>query len=176
MPLSRKVSGSRFGIVGLGRIGLAIASRLSPFGSIAYTGSGEKPVPYRFEPDLIELARWSDVLILSAPANAMTRNLIDARTLDALGPQGYLVNIARGSLVDEPALIAALAGGRIAGAALDVFANEPVVPAELHQLPNVMLTPHIGSATSQTRRGMEQLVLDNLDAYLAGTPLPTPLV
>lgn len=176
IALSRRVSGSRFGIVGLGRIGLAIAARLSPFGPISYTATSEKPAPYRFEPDLTELARWSDVLIVSALANSKTRHLIDSKIIDALGPQGYLVNISRGALVDEPALIAALTEGRIAGAALDVFANEPNVPAELRQLPNVVLTPHVASATSETRHAMAQLVLDNLDAHFAGTALPSQLV
>ena len=174
-PPGRTVSGRRFGIVGLGRIGGAIAARLAAFGPIAYTGRRPKDVPYRFEPDLTELARASDVLVLALAANADTRNLIDAGVLEALGAEGYLVNVARGSVVDEAALIAALVEGRLAGAALDVFADEPNVPAALIASDRLVLTPHIASATVETRVRMAELVLENLDAFLAGKPLPSVL-
>jgi len=177
MPLARKVSGRRFGIVGLGRIGAAIAERLSAFGPVSYTGRTPKAAaPYAYVADLAELAQNSDVLVLSCAANAQTKALIGPAILDALGPSGVLVNVARGAVVDEAALIGALAEGRIAGAALDVYADEPRVPKALIGMPNVILTPHIASATEEGRRRMAELVLENLDAYFAGTPMPTALV
>ncbi|HUO21744.1 MAG TPA: 2-hydroxyacid dehydrogenase [Caulobacteraceae bacterium] len=175
-PLARKVSGRRFGVVGLGQIGGAIAARLSPFGPVAYTDLAEKPGPYRFAPNLLALAESSDVLILASSANASTRHLVNDAVLRALGPEGYLVNVARGSLVDEDALTAALAQGRIAGAALDVFADEPRVPEALIAAPGTVLTPHIGSATVETRQAMADLVIANLRAFIAGAPLPSALV
>lgn len=176
MPLGRKVSGRCFGILGLGRIGQAIAARLVPFGSIAYADTAPKAVPYRYFSDRLELARACDVLVLSAAADASTRNLVGRSTLDALGPDGYLVNVARGSLVNESELIAALVEKRIAGAALDVFADEPRVPVQLLDLPNVLLTPHIASATVEARENMARLVLANLTSYFSGTAMPTALV
>jgi lactate dehydrogenase-like 2-hydroxyacid dehydrogenase len=175
-PLARKVTGCRFGIVGLGRIGSAIAERLVAFGPVSYTGTAPKPVPYRFEADLAALARDSDVLVLACPANAATRHLIGAAVLEALGPKGYLVNVARGSVVDEAALIAALDAGTLAGAALDVFEDEPNVPEALRASDRTLLTPHIASATAETRIRMAELVLENLDAFVQGGPLPTALV
>ena len=172
-PLGRQVSGRRFGIVGLGAIGSAIAARLVAFGAVAYTGPRRKPAPYAFHPDVIELARVSDVLVIACSANASTRHLINPAALAALGPQGFLVNVSRGSVVDETALIAALNDGGIAGAALDVFENEPHVPEALRASPKVVLTPHIASATVEGRARMAAMVLENLDAFLAGTPLPT---
>ncbi len=163
-PLARKVSGRRFGIVGLGHIGSAIATRLAPFGPVAYTGPGRKNVPYDFHPDALSLARASEVLVLACPANAATRHLVDMAVLDALGPQGYLVNVARGAVVDEPALIAALTAGRLAGAALDVYENEPNVPQALRECPRVILTPHMASATIETRRRMAEMLFASLDA------------
>ena len=176
MPLARKVSGRRFGIVGLGRIGAAIAARLSAFGPVSYTGRAPKAAPYAYVADLEALARGSDVLVLSCAANAQTRGLIGPAVLDALGPRGVLVNVSRGAVVDEPALIAALAQGRLAGAALDVYADEPRVPEALIGMPNVILTPHIASATEEGRRRMAELVLENLDAHFAGAPMPSALV
>jgi lactate dehydrogenase-like 2-hydroxyacid dehydrogenase len=168
-PLARKVSGRRFGIVGLGHIGSAIAARLTAFGPVAYTGPHRKPhEAYIFHANAGELAAASDVLVIACPANASTHHLIDAAVLDALGPEGYLVNVARGSVVDEPALITALDAGRIAGAALDVFENEPHVPAELIASQKVVLTPHVASATVETRMHMSDVVLANLDAFLSG--------
>lgn len=175
LPLARKVTGRRFGIVGLGRIGSAIADRLRAFGPVAYTGRAQKPVDLPFHPDAASLAAASDVLIVAAAASAETRHLIDARVLEALGPGGVLVNVARGSVVDEAALVAAIEGGRIAGAALDVFADEPNVSSALIDSDRTMLTPHIASATVETRAAMAALVLDNIDAFLAGRPLPTPI-
>jgi lactate dehydrogenase-like 2-hydroxyacid dehydrogenase len=171
-PLARKVSGKRFGVLGLGQIGHAIALRLSPFGPVSWSGPRQKPVPWTYHADVFSLARASDVLIVACPANATTRHLVDARVIEALGPQGYLVNISRGAVVDETALASALTAGRLAGAALDVFENEPHVPPSLLALPNTVLTPHVASATHETRRRMADLVLSNLDAWLQGKPLP----
>lgn len=174
--LAHKVTGRRFGIVGLGNIGSAIAARLAPFGPVAYTGPRRKPVPYSFHENVLGLATDSDVLVVACPANSATHHLIGAAVLGALGAEGYLVNISRGAVVDEAALIAALDGGRIAGAALDVFEKEPHVPAELLASEKVVLTPHVASATVETRKLMSDIVLGNLDAYLAGEPPPTAVV
>jgi lactate dehydrogenase-like 2-hydroxyacid dehydrogenase len=176
-PLARKMTGRRFGILGLGRIGRAVAARVAGFGgSIAYTDRAAFDVPYAFYPDPVVLAAACDTLIVTAAASAATRGLVDRAVLDALGPDGVLVNVARGSIVNEPELIAALRDGRIGGAALDVFADEPNVPPELRALDNVVLTPHVASATFETREAMGRLVLANLDAFFAGTAMPTALV
>jgi lactate dehydrogenase-like 2-hydroxyacid dehydrogenase len=153
--------------VGLGQIGLATARRLAAFGPVAYTGPNRKEVPYSFHPTPLDLARAVDVLVLTLPANAATRHLIDGPVLEALGPQGWLVNVARGAVVDEAALIAALEAGRIAGAALDVFQDEPRVPEALRRSPRVVLTPHVGTATQETRRLMDEIVLASLASVLA---------
>jgi lactate dehydrogenase-like 2-hydroxyacid dehydrogenase len=171
-PLGRKVTGRRFGILGLGQIGLAIAQRLTAFGPVAWSGPREKDVAWPYHADVLSLARASDVLLVACPANATTRHLVDARVIEALGPQGYIVNISRGAVVDEAALAVALAEGRLAGAGLDVFENEPHVPESLRRLPNTVLTPHVASATHETRRHMADLVLANLDAFVQGRPLP----
>jgi lactate dehydrogenase-like 2-hydroxyacid dehydrogenase len=177
MPLARKMSGARLGLVGMGRIAQAIAQRALAFGmSIAYTARSAKPaLPYAFHATPAALAAASDFLVVITPGGAATRKLIDAKVLDALGPKGYLVNVARGSVVDESALIAALQKGTIAGAALDVFENEPHVPDALRAMDNVVLTPHIGSATTATRHAMAELAFKNLVAHFAGRPLPTPV-
>lgn len=172
MPLARRVSGKRFGIIGLGRIGEAIALRLAAFGPVAYTSRERKLVPWDHLPDEASLAAVSDVLIVACAANAATRGMVDRTVLDALGPEGYLINIARGSVVDETALVAALESRRLAGAALDVFAEEPHVPAALRMAENTVLAPHIGSATHETRAAMARAVLANIDAFLAGAELP----
>jgi lactate dehydrogenase-like 2-hydroxyacid dehydrogenase len=174
--LGRKVSGRHFGIIGLGRIGAAIASRLATMGPVAYSATAEKTVPYRYVAAPLQLARECDVLILAMAANASTFGLVGRNILNALGPDGILVNVARGSVVNEPELIAALLEKRIAGAALDVFANEPKVPEALRAMPNVVLTPHIGSATLETRAGMARMVLGSLNAYFTGTAVPNTLV
>ncbi|MEP6791957.1 MAG: 2-hydroxyacid dehydrogenase [Ramlibacter sp.] len=177
MPLATRVSGARLGIVGLGRIGQAIAQRAAAFGmSIAYTSRTQKPgTAYRYFPSAEALAAEVDFLVLITPGGAGTRKLVNAQVLKALGPQGYLVNVARGSVVDEAALIEALQGGLIAGAGLDVFENEPNVPEALRAMDNVVLTPHIGSATKQTRQAMADLAAGNLAAHFAGKPLLSPV-
>ena len=177
LPLGRKVSGARLGIVGMGRIGQAIAHRAAAFGmSIAYTARSAKPeLAHRYFPSAAELAAQSDFLVVITPGGAATRKLIDAEVLKALGPQGCVINVARGSVIDETALIEALRSGTIAGAALDVFESEPDVPQALREMDNVVLTPHIGSATGQTRRAMANLAFANLRARFAGEPLPTPV-
>lgn len=177
LPLSRKVSGARLGVVGLGRIGQAIATRAESFGmSIAYTTRTQKAgCAYTYYPDAEALARAVDFLIVITPGGAATRGLIDAKVLAALGPEGYLINVARGSVVDQQALVHAVTTGGIAGAALDVFEDEPNVPAELRSHDNVVLTPHMASGTWQTRRAMAQLAFDNLQAHFSGKPLLTPL-
>jgi lactate dehydrogenase-like 2-hydroxyacid dehydrogenase len=177
MRLAACARGKRLGILGLGRIGKALARRAEALGMrVAYHGRRPQPdIAYPFHGDLVDLARDSDVLALTCPGGAETRGLVDAAVLEALGPAGYLVNVARGSVCDEPALVAALVEGRIAGAGLDVFADEPNVPEALLGLDNVVLQPHAASATDETRDAMAQLVVDNLAAHFAGKPLLTPV-
>lgn len=172
-PLARKVTGIQLGIVGLGRVGHAIAKRARAFNmTINYTDLHEQPHSgYHFVGDLIELARRSDVLILAASAD-QGHAIITPAVLQALGAKGYLINVARGKLVDEPALIAALSNGTIAGAGLDVFADEPQVPDALRALGNVVLQPHRASATEQTRLAMGEIVLANLQACFTGATQP----
>ncbi len=176
--LTTKATGKRAGIVGLGRIGKAIARRLAAFDmEIAYHGRHAQPeVPYAYHASVVDLAAWADFLIVATPGGAGTKHLINKEVLEALGTKGSLINIARGSIVDEAALIRALRDGVIKGAGLDVFENEPHVPAELLALDNAVLLPHIGSATIETRSAMAQLVLGNLAAHFAGQPLLTPVV
>jgi len=177
IALGKKVSGARLGIVGLGRIGKAIAQRAQAFGmSIDYTARSQKPdVDYTYYPTAAALAAQVDFLVVITPGGAGTRHLIDAKVLQALGPQGYLINVARGSVVDEAALVAALQAGTIAGAGLDVYANEPHVPQALWTLPHVVLTPHMASATHETRQAMADLAYANLHAGVTGAPLRTPV-
>jgi lactate dehydrogenase-like 2-hydroxyacid dehydrogenase len=161
--LGRSISRMKVGIVGLGTIGSAIAKRLRAFGSqIAYFGPSRKAVDMPYYDDVAQLARDSDMLILTCPLSSATHHLIDANVLDALGPDGYLVNIARGPVVDESALIAALASDKLTGAALDVFEHEPEVPDALLRDRRLVLTPHIGSGTVETRRAMAEHVVDAL--------------
>ena len=169
-PLTRGIAGKRIGIVGLGRIGVTIAEKLQAFHcDVVYHGRTEKPdVPYPYYPDLTGMARDCTALIVITPGGPGTHHLIDAPVLDALGPDGYLINIARGSVVDEAALIAALKAGRVGAAGLDVFENEPQVPEELLAMDQVVLQPHQGSATVETRRAMGDRIVDNLAAYFAG--------
>lgn len=178
LGLGRKFSALRFGILGLGRIGKAIARRLEGFDvSIAYHDIvGQQDVAYTNYATPQELAAAVDVLIIAAAASSSTTNLVDGSVLEALGKDGMLVNIARGSIVDEPALVNVIDEGKIAGAALDVFADEPNVPAELVASDRVVLTPHIASGTVDTRRAMGELMLTNLEAYAAGKDLITPVV
>jgi len=173
VPLGRRASGRRIGIFGLGRIGEAIARRAEPFGGeILYTARSAKPVAWRFVPDLATLAAESDVLFLAAPGGDETRGVVDAQVLNRLGTEGVLVNIARGSLVDEAALVAALESHQIAGAGLDVFADEPDVPYALRRMNHVVLAPHQGSATREGRAAMAEMVVANLDAHFGGEVPP----
>ncbi|HEY0568190.1 MAG TPA: 2-hydroxyacid dehydrogenase [Xanthobacteraceae bacterium] len=177
-PLSRATLRDRtVGMVGMGRIGKAIARRLDAFGvPIRYHCRNPLPdVPYRYYAKLLELARDVDVLMVIIPGGLETRNLINAEVLEALGPNGILINMARGSVVDERALIEALKSKTILSAGLDVFVNEPEVPKELLELDHIVLFPHLGSASVHTRRAMEQLVVDNLLAWAAGKPPLTPV-
>ena len=176
-PLTRKVSGAKLGIVGIGRIGQAIAKRAAAFGmDISYNArSAKADLPFTFVADVVELAEKVDFLVAITPGGAGTRHLINAKVLQALGPQGYLINVARGSVVDEAALIEALQNHTIAGAALDVYQDEPRVPEALRALPNVVLTPHMASGTAETRKAMSDLALANLQAHLSGSPLLTPV-
>lgn len=176
-PLAASIHRRRVGILGMGRIGQAIASRARLFNAeIRYSQPRRRPeVAFPHEPDPVALAAWSDVLFVATPGGDATRALVDRRVLEALGAKGTLINIARGSVVDEPALVAALTEGRLGAAGLDVFADEPRVPEALLVLDNVVLLPHVGSATVETRRAMGQLVFDNLAAYFACRPLLTPV-
>ncbi len=176
MDLGTTVRGKRLGILGLGRIGRAVARRAEVFGlHIAYHDI--KPMgdlAYRSYPSLLDLAGASDILLVACEGGPATRGLVDGAVLDALGPAGFLINAARGTIVDQGALVAALGDGSIAGAALDVFDGEPEVPAELMAMENVVLTPHIASSTVETRRAMGDLVYDNLRAHFDGKPVLTP--
>jgi lactate dehydrogenase-like 2-hydroxyacid dehydrogenase len=176
-PFSATLRDRTFGILGLGRIGQAIARRLEPFGRpIVYHSRKPAPgVPWRHYPDLIAMARDVDVLIVIAPGGPATKNIVNRTVLEALGPNGILINVARGSLVDEPALIEALRDKKILAAGLDVFADEPRVPPALIEMDNVVLLPHVGSATHLTRRAMGQLVIDNLKSWAAGKGPLTPV-
>jgi hydroxypyruvate reductase len=175
MTLGRRVSGRSAGIVGLGHIGRAVAARLTAFGvRVAYSGPHETTDAYDFHETLPSLARDVEFLIVTASGGARTRGIVDRTVLEALGPEGVLINVARGSIVDQSALVEALLNGRIAGAGLDVFADEPNVPAELTAMRNVVLQPHQGSATREGRRAMAALVMQNLDAHFAGRPLVSP--
>ncbi|QWD94127.1 2-hydroxyacid dehydrogenase [Polynucleobacter sp. MG-Unter2-18] len=168
------LAGKRVGIAGMGRIGQDLAKRLEPFKvNLAYTGPTQKDLPYEYFPDIQSLAKASDVLFLACPATPETEKMINAKVLEALGPQGYLINIARGSVVDEAALLVALQQKWIAGAALDVFENEPNPNPKFLNIDNVLLTPHIGSATSETRQLMTNLAIDNLEAFYNKKPLLT---
>jgi lactate dehydrogenase-like 2-hydroxyacid dehydrogenase len=177
-PLTRgTLRGRTLGIAGLGRIGKAIAKRAEAFGlAIAYYGrSRQAEVAYPYYPSLIALAEAVDTLMLVLPGGAATRNLVGREVLDALGPQGILINIGRGSVVDEAALAEALKAGRILSAGLDVFADEPNVPPELMALENVVLLPHVGSASEHTRGAMGQLLVDNLVSWREGKGPLTPV-
>ena len=176
-PLTPTLRGRKIGILGLGRIGKAIAKRLEGFGvEIAYHGrSRQAGVPYRYEPTLKDLAAAVDVLVCVAPGGSETRGAVDAEVLKALGPNGILINVGRGSVVDEPALVEALKSKTILSAGLDVFAEEPRVPAELVAMDHVVLLPHVGSASIETRRAMGQLVVDNLVSWFSGKGPVTPV-
>lgn len=177
-PLTRRASGRRIGILGLGRIGQAIAQCAGPFASeIGYFSRRPRSegAGYRYFADAVALAEWADTLIVAVSGGPPTAGLVGKAAIEALGPDGILVNIARGSVIDEPEMVAALQDGRLGAAGLDVFADEPNVPEGLLGLENVVLIPHQGSATSETRKAMGDLALANLAAFFAGEPLITPV-
>jgi lactate dehydrogenase-like 2-hydroxyacid dehydrogenase len=176
-PLTTRVSGKRLGIVGLGRIGRAVAKRAAGFDlELRYHGRGAVPgAAWPLERSVVDLARWADFLVVTCAGGPATRHLVSAAVLDALGPEGLLVNVARGSVVDEAALVDALAAGRLGGAALDVYEDEPNVPAALLGMDRVVLLPHVGSGTRETRAAMSELVLANLRRFFADGELVTPL-
>lgn len=176
-PLMTRVSGKRLGILGLGRIGGAIAKRGAGF-DMQVRYHNRRPVAnsaYGYEASLVELARWCDFLVIASAGGASTRRLVSADVIAALGEKGYLINISRGSVVDEPALIEALINKRLAGAGLDVFEDEPNVPTALFAFDNVVLLPHVASATKETRQGMADLVLANLRRFFKDGKLVTPV-
>jgi len=176
-PLTTSLGGKTMGILGLGRIGEAIAQRAQAFGmKIRYHNRKRKDVPYPYDADPATLAKNSDLLMVVTPGGPETEKLVNAKVLDALGPKGYLVNIARGSVVDEPVLLKYLQEKKIAGAGLDVFADEPRVPPAFFSLDNAVLLPHVGSATTETRTAMGNLQVDNLLAHFASKPVLTRVV
>jgi len=176
-PFSERVWGSKLGILGLGAIGRAVARRAEGFAmDIAYHGRRRQDgVAYRYYDDPVALARAVKVLVITVPGRSETRGLVGKAVLDALGPEGYLVNVSRGSVVDEPYLVDALRQGRLGGAGLDVFADEPRVPPALFALDNVVLNPHAGSGTQATRDALGQFVVDNLAAFFGGRRLVSPV-
>ena len=177
-PLARRASGKRVGVLGLGRIGQAIAERAKPFASeIGYFSRHPRAegAGYRYFDDPVALAAWADTMIISVAGGVGTAGLVNREVIEALGPEGTLINIARGSVVDEDAMVAALVDGRLGAAGLDVFADEPHVPEALLRLENVVLIPHQGSATRETRNAMADLALANLAAFFEGKPLLTPI-
>ena len=175
-PLTRSAQNRAVGIVGFGRIGQTIAARAGAFGAtIRYHARSPRDVAFEYCPDLVDLARRSDVLIAITPGGAGTKHLISAEVMAALGPDGVLINVARGSVVDEAALVAALESGKLGGAGLDVFEAEPKIPAALTAMENVVLTPHVGSATIETRAAMAKLVCDNLLQFAETGEVLTPV-
>lgn len=176
--LTTKFTGKTVGIIGLGRIGSAIAKRAEAFNCpISYFSRSAKPdVTYKYYPSVVELASNCHILIVACPLTKETRHIINREVIDALGPKGVLINIGRGPHVDEPELVSALVEGRLGGAGLDVFENEPEVPKELFGLENVVLLPHVGSGTVETRKAMADLVIGNLEAHFLNKPLLTPVV
>ncbi len=175
-PLTRSIRNRKVGILGLGRIGLAIAKLAGVFGAeVVYHARSDKDVAYGYYADLVAMARDVEVLFVITPGGAGTRHLVNRDVLEALGPKGILINVARGSVVDEAALIEALATSRLGGAGLDVFEKEPAIPAELKALANAVLLPHVGSATVETRQAMGDLVCDNLDSWGRDGRVLTPV-
>ena len=176
-PLTTDIGGKVLGVLGLGRIGEAIVKRVMTCGmQVRYHNRNRKDVPYPHDPDPVTLAKNSDVLLVVTPGGSETSKLVNAKVLDALGPEGFLVNIARGSVIDEPVLLRYLQEKRIAGAGLDVFVDEPRVPPEFFTLENCVLFPHVGSATVETRKAMGDLQIENLRLHFAGKPVRTRVV
>jgi hydroxypyruvate reductase len=176
MALTRRASGKTLGILGLGRVGKALARRATAMNmKISYTQRNQAEVPYLFYPLLLKMAADVDFLAITAAGGEGTRKLVNRPVLEALGPDGILINVSRGSIVDEEALVALLQEGKLGGAGLDVFAHEPNVPEQLKAMPNVVLQPHHSSGTIETRLAMGNLVIENLTAHFAGKPLLTPL-
>jgi lactate dehydrogenase-like 2-hydroxyacid dehydrogenase len=177
LPMRDEATGKRLGILGLGAIGEKLARRAAGFDMpIGYHNRSPKAdSPHSYFPSLLELARWADCLVICVPGGGGTRHLVNAEILDALGPRGYLVNVARGSVVDTAALAAALREGRLAGAALDVYESEPQPPQELLDLDNVTLSPHLGGASPQALEATVQLFLENIRRHFAGAPVLTPV-
>lgn len=176
--LTTKFSGKSVGIIGLGRIGSAIATRAEAFGCpISYYSRSEKPgSKYKYCSSVVELASSCQILVVACPLTAETHHIINREVIDALGPKGVLINIGRGPHIDEPELVSALLEGRLGGAGLDVFEHEPDVPEQLFGLDNVVLLPHVGSGTVETRNAMADLVVGNLEAHFLKKPLLTPVV
>jgi len=177
-PLRNELCGKTVGILGLGRIGKEIATRLAAMKmKVVYCGRTEQPdQPYSFISDPVAMAHECDWLVAIAPGGKATDKIVSRKVLEALGPKGYLVNVARGSLVDQAALVELLQSGQFGGAALDVFDNEPNVPAELLALENVIVSPHQGSRTEEAREAMGRLVAENITAHFEGRPLPSRVV
>ena len=177
MPLVRGLTGRKIGVFGLGAIGRKIADRAAAFeAEVAYHNRSQKlNVPYRFHESLQSLADWADVLMIAVRADGNNQQVVDRRVLQALGQDGIVINIARGSVIDEPALIELLEAGQLGGAGLDVYEREPTVPDSLKALTNVVLTPHIGGGTLDAHEAMQKLVVANVMAYLAGQAVKTPV-
>jgi len=176
-PLTTSLGGKAMGILGLGRIGEAIAKRALAFGmKIRYHNRSRKDVPYPYDADAVALAKNSDVLMIATPGGSATKAMVGAKVLDALGPKGYVVNIARGSVIDEPVLLQYLQQNKIAGAGLDVFANEPRISPAYFALDNAVIFPHVGSATNETRTAMGNLQIENLRLHFGGKPVRTRVV
>ena len=175
-PLTTSLGGKTLGVLGLGRIGEAIAKRAAAFGMhIRYHNRSKKNLPYPYDPDVVALAKNCDLLLVATPGGAETSRIINAKVLDALGPDGYVVNIARGSVIDEPVLLKYLREKRIAGAGLDVFDNEPKIDPQWFAVENAVLFPHVGSASVETRTAMGDLQVENLRLHFAGKPVKTPV-
>jgi lactate dehydrogenase-like 2-hydroxyacid dehydrogenase len=176
-PLTTSLGGKTLGVLGLGRIGEAIAKRAIACGmNIRYHNRNKKDSPFPYDSDPVALAKNSDVLMVVTPGGAETKSLVNAKVLDALGPEGYVCNIARGSVIDEPVLLRYLQEKKIAGAGLDVFVDEPKVPPEFFKLDNAVLFPHVGSATVETRKAMGDLQVENLRLHFSGKPVRTRVV
>uniref|UniRef100_A0A0A9EE19 D-isomer specific 2-hydroxyacid dehydrogenase NAD-binding domain-containing protein n=1 Tax=Arundo donax TaxID=35708 RepID=A0A0A9EE19_ARUDO len=177
-PLGSKLGGKRVGIIGLGNIGLLIAKRLEAFGCVIYYNSRrpKDSVSYRYFPNVHDLASESDVLIVACALNKETRHIVNMDVLEALGKDGVIINIGRGTNIDEAEMVRALKEGRIAGAGLDVFENEPKVPAELLSMDNVVLTPHVAVFTSESRSDLREYTIANLEAFFTGKPLLSPVL